>query len=234
MELKEVPHGTVSGYNYHRCKCDSCRVASNEYAGRKRAKLQASGLTGKGRPRKNPYLFNETIEKLRAMGLEPVAEAIRPPKRLRPTSEELFWSKVRILGKYDCWEWMGYRNHNGYGRLGRVVDGTNVQTLAHRFAWELVNGPVPVDKRILHYCDNPPCVNIEHLWLGTQSDNVQDMLRKGRGPQRNGGRKGYQRTSKKRCFRCTRFGLAMKDTPEGPTCCSENACLKRRMTLGLP
>lgn len=74
----------------------------------------------------------------------------------------------------------------GYGRL-RV---RGVQTRAHRHAYVLVHGVVPHDVDVLHRCDNPICVNPEHLFLGTKTDNMQDMSRKGRaaGQQRQGER----------------------------------------------
>lgn len=51
---------------------------------------------------------------------------------------------------------------------------------AHRVSWEFVNGPIPKDMCILHKCDNPPCVNPSHLWLGTQLENIKDRQLKGR------------------------------------------------------
>ncbi len=51
---------------------------------------------------------------------------------------------------------------------------------AHRAAWIEANGPIPEGMNVLHHCDNPPCVNVEHLFLGTAADNTQDMIAKGR------------------------------------------------------
>jgi hypothetical protein len=76
----------------------------------------------------------------------------------------------------DCVEWQGARMARGYGRLR--VNGR--QMLAHRVAWERANGPIPEGYVICHRCDNPPCVNVDHLFLGTQRDNVYDMCAKGR------------------------------------------------------
>jgi hypothetical protein len=89
-----------------------------------------------------------------------------------------FWMKAKRVPS-GCWEWQGHRTRMGYGQAwsGRRAE------FAHRFAWMIVNGAIPSEGRtdICHKCDNPACVNPSHLFLGTTSDNVQDMLRKGRG-----------------------------------------------------
>jgi hypothetical protein len=71
----------------------------------------------------------------------------------------------------DCIEWKGPRNPTGYGRLS--------SKLAHRVAWTAVHGD-PGDQCVLHTCDNRACINVEHLFLGTQRENLDDMTRKGR------------------------------------------------------
>lgn len=87
-----------------------------------------------------------------------------------------FWSAVRRID--GCWEWKGFRNHNGYGRL--TFHGR--QYLAHRIAWELTKGAsIPKGMHVLHHCDNPPCVRPVHLWLGNDADNMRDRDAKGRG-----------------------------------------------------
>src|SRR5688500_2653189 len=89
-------------------------------------------------------------------------------------AEDRFWPKVQ---KSDgCWEWTGAKQPAGYGNF--YFRG--VVQLAHRVAWELANGPVAVGQHVLHRCDNPRCVRIEHLFLGTHADNMRDMLSKGR------------------------------------------------------
>lgn len=88
-----------------------------------------------------------------------------------------FWSKVdQTAGLFGCWPWMGYRMPNGYGQFGlerRIV-------LAHRTAWTLARGPIPDGMQANHHCDNPPCCNPAHLFLGDQRANVLDMVAKGR------------------------------------------------------
>jgi hypothetical protein len=76
----------------------------------------------------------------------------------------------------DCVLWPKSRNAMGYGcrRVGSRKDGTHRTVLAHRWAWEQANGPIPRGLCVLHQCDNPPCVNVEHLWLGTRGENNRD------------------------------------------------------------
>lgn len=81
-------------------------------------------------------------------------------------------------GDNECWEWMQFRDKRT--RYGIVGDGQKTKK-AHRVAWELANGrSVPEGMNVLHRCDNPPCCNPAHLFLGTQADNVRDMAQKGR------------------------------------------------------
>lgn len=86
----------------------------------------------------------------------------------------------------DCWEWIGHRDPNGYGRLN--IDG--VPQLAHRLAYQVEFGSIPADKDVLHKCDNPPCCRPSHLFLGVHIDNMNDMYAKGRGKKR--GLKGVE------------------------------------------
>jgi hypothetical protein len=79
-----------------------------------------------------------------------------------------------------CWEWKKYRTKEGYGVIRGVSDGTFVTDKAHRAAWIAENGKIPNGLFICHHCDNPPCCNPDHLFLGTHKDNVADCIRKGR------------------------------------------------------
>jgi len=97
-------------------------------------------------------------------------------RKTRPL-EERFWDKV---DKSDgCWLWTAALNPDGYGRFVVQMSPQKVRG-AHRVAWELMNGAIPNGLSVLHQCDTPACVNPEHLFLGTQQDNVADMVAKGR------------------------------------------------------
>lgn len=91
-------------------------------------------------------------------------------------AEWRFWTKVLPVDS-GCWEWQGHRLPKGYGHF-RGLTAKNVK--AHRFAYELLVGPIPDGLRVLHRCDNPPCVNPVHLFLGTDKDNSDDKIAKGR------------------------------------------------------
>jgi hypothetical protein len=77
-----------------------------------------------------------------------------------------------------CWLWLGSKSCEGYGQV--TIQGETIGT--HRFSYLYFKGEDSGDLLICHECDNPPCVNPKHLWLGTNSDNMQDMLAKGRAP----------------------------------------------------
>ena len=85
-----------------------------------------------------------------------------------------FWAKAR-KGE-ACWLWTGAQSSDKYGCFG--LDGRTVA--AHRVAWMLTNGPIPSGLLVCHSCDNPRCVNPDHLWLGTNADNARDRDQKGR------------------------------------------------------
>lgn len=93
---------------------------------------------------------------------------------------ERFWNRVdKTLGhgpKGECWVWVA--GHDGYGYGAIRYKGKSVVT--HRVSWEMANGLIPDGMKVLHRCDNPPCVNPDHLFLGTHQDNMADMKEKKR------------------------------------------------------
>jgi len=91
-------------------------------------------------------------------------------------TEWRFISKISIKENNECWEWQAIKSKDNYG----VFETKGKHIAAHRYAWELANGPIPAGMLACHKCDNRLCCNPNHIFIGTHKDNMQDMVLKGR------------------------------------------------------
>lgn len=98
------------------------------------------------------------------------------------TALEKVREKLPVGDPDHCWEWPAARNQKGYGMLFEYVGIEQKTRKAHRVAYELFVGPVPDGMFVCHRCDNPPCCNPAHLFLGTAQDNMDDAMAKQRRP----------------------------------------------------
>jgi hypothetical protein len=97
------------------------------------------------------------------------------------TVEEVFlrWAPATEINACQLWP-SNRRHRNGYGYISIGFGSRRRRWLVHRYAWERTNGPIPDNMVIAHICDNPPCVNVLHLYLATQADNIHDAMAKHR------------------------------------------------------
>lgn len=86
------------------------------------------------------------------------------------------WSRVAIGKPDECWPWTLSKADKGYGQIMVRTNGQRRPLGTHRVAWEVTHGSIPDGLWVLHSCDNPPCCNPSHMRLGTNADNVADMI----------------------------------------------------------
>lgn len=113
-----------------------------------------------------------------------------------------FWEKVAVTDPSSCWEWLGATTWWGYGHVHLYTPGPRGGRkrlmLAHRLAWQLHEGKIPPGLQVMHSCDNRRCCNPDHMTLGTNKDNVDDKMRKGRHVAHRGDRNGNSRAARAR------------------------------------
>lgn len=106
----------------------------------------------------------------------------KPIPKLSDNDTVRFWKKVNVLDETHCWDWKGYKR-KGYGCFQIRINKKNKNFIATRISYFIHNEICPPEKIVLHTCDNPSCVNPNHLRLGTNKENTQDMMCKNRGKQ---------------------------------------------------
>jgi hypothetical protein len=116
-----------------------------------------------------------------SLGIRPyMGRPYRPIPLISEKQEQAFWRYVKKAGPDDCWPWKGSRDAFGYG----LVCFAGKRYHVSRVLWRLVTGTDPGQRQVCHECDNPPCCNPNHLFLGDHGDNAADKAIKGRA--RNG------------------------------------------------
>jgi hypothetical protein len=96
------------------------------------------------------------------------------------SEKDIIRFKSKIILTDNCWIWSASKTTTGYGKFSIVNNGTHLNVFAHRVSFLIAYGPFNEKLFVCHKCDNPPCVNPEHLFLGTAKNNVHDMIEKNR------------------------------------------------------
>ena len=127
-----------------------------------------------------------------------------------------FWSHVDRRSDDECWEWTATKRYEyGFLRVWELPGHPEIR--AHRISWWLTRGAIPENTYVLHACDNPGCVNPNHLSLGSAADNAQDMVRKGRHGSKRGEKNHFTRLKEdevKEIRRLTLAGVSVHELAE--------------------
>ena len=116
-----------------------------------------------------------------------------PPRLSEAKYVKHFWERVNIKSPNECWEWKEGKTSDGYGS----VSFNSKSHLSHRVAWILTNGPIPDKMFVCHSCDNRLCVNPKHLFIGSNDDNMRDMVVKCRSADQKGEKNGHAKLKKR-------------------------------------
>jgi hypothetical protein len=126
-----------------------------------------------------------------------------PEEEYKQQKLQYILSKI-ITTESGCMEWQNNCYPNGYGRLTFFGKAQSV----HRVVWKIIKGSIPKGFQVLHHCDNPPCCNIDHLFLGTNQDNMDDKVKKGRHSHK------ITEQNKQKIIRLIKKGLLYKNIAE--------------------
>jgi len=107
-------------------------------------------------------------------------EMSRAGRERKPWQDRMDKNIVRGPNETDCWIWTGAKNDKGYGQMSIVQNGKSIKIYTHRLMWERVYGPIPEGLEACHKCDTPLCCSVDHLFLGSHKENMNDAVKKGR------------------------------------------------------
>lgn len=162
------------------------------------------------------------MQRLRGPSKFPVVQIPNdlPPEEHAQRTIQKMMARIKITAR-GCWEWQAFRGWKGYGQI--AYKGKNAA--AHRVMYALTHGPIPDGYMVCHKCDNPPCCNPGHLWVGTMSDNALDSAKKGRAKE----------VKKTHCPRNHPLsGDNLYRTPTGKRNCKACARIRGRLKAGWP